>query len=81
MAPGDVALLDTATEGLDVTVLYATTVRPLDTAALRRATETAGTGVVLVEPYLAGTSTAAAHGSTPCRRGSGSVALSPGDGG
>ncbi|GHB31833.1 transketolase [Streptomyces viridiviolaceus] len=48
----------TATEGLDVTVLYATTVRPFDTAALRRATETAGTDVVLVEPYLAGTSTA-----------------------
>ncbi|NEC85961.1 transketolase family protein [Streptomyces sp. SID12501] len=54
-------MLDTvlaATEGLDVTVLYATTVRPFDTAALRRATEAAGTDVVLVEPYLAGTSTA-----------------------
>ncbi|WP_330309042.1 MULTISPECIES: transketolase [unclassified Streptomyces] len=50
-----------ATEGLDVTVLYATTVRPFDTAALRRATETAGTDVVLVEPYLAGTSTTAAN--------------------
>ncbi|MEV0238692.1 transketolase [Streptomyces sp. NPDC050674] len=49
-----------ATEGLDVTVLYATTVRPFDAAALRRATEAAGTDVVLVEPYLAGTSTAAA---------------------
>ncbi|MFE0476509.1 transketolase family protein [Streptomyces sp. NPDC058947] len=49
------------TEGLDVTVLYATTVRPFDGAALRRATETAGTDVVLVEPYLAGTSTAAAN--------------------
>ncbi|MFI9803309.1 transketolase family protein [Streptomyces sp. NPDC052301] len=48
-----------ATEGLDVTVLYATTVRPFDAAALRRATEAAGTDVVLVEPYLAGTSTAA----------------------
>ncbi|WP_369030954.1 transketolase family protein [Streptomyces adonidis] len=47
-----------ATDGLDVTVLYATTVRPFDTAALRRATEAAGTDVVLVEPYLAGTSTA-----------------------
>ncbi|WEH36873.1 transketolase [Streptomyces sp. AM 4-1-1] len=51
-----------ATEGLDVSVLYATTVRPFDAAALRRA---AGTGasvdVVLVEPYLAGTSTAAAN--------------------
>ncbi|MEU9626753.1 transketolase family protein [Streptomyces luteogriseus] len=50
-----------ATEGLDVTVLYATTVRPFDGAALRRVTETAGTDVVLVEPYLAGTSTAAAN--------------------
>ena len=47
-----------ATEGLDVTVLYAATVRPFDGAALRRATESAGTDVVLVEPYLAGTSTA-----------------------
>lgn len=50
-----------ATEGLDVTVLYANTVRPFDGAALRRATEAAGTDVVLVEPYLAGTSTAAAN--------------------
>lgn len=50
-----------ATKGLDVTVLYATTVRPFDGAALRRATETAGADVVLVEPYLAGTSTAAAN--------------------
>ncbi|MGW0823484.1 transketolase family protein [Streptomyces sp. NPDC002845] len=50
-----------ATEGLGVTVLYATTVRPFDAVALRRATEAAGTDVVLVEPYLAGTSTAAAN--------------------
>jgi transketolase len=50
-----------ATEGLDVTVLYATTVRPFDTAALRRATGAANADVVLVEPYLAGTSTAAAN--------------------
>ncbi|MEU6810176.1 transketolase [Streptomyces sp. NPDC046831] len=53
------AVLD-ATEGLDVTVLYGTTVRPFDAAALRRATAAAGTDVVLVEPYLAGTSAAAA---------------------
>jgi transketolase len=39
----------------------ATTVRPFDGAALRRATRAAGTDVVLVEPYLAGTSTAAAN--------------------
>ncbi|KND25083.1 transketolase family protein [Streptomyces acidiscabies] len=50
-----------ATEGLDVTVLYGTTVRPFDAQALRRATDSAGTDVVLVEPYLAGTSTPAAN--------------------
>ncbi|MFJ6572734.1 transketolase family protein [Streptomyces sp. NPDC091292] len=49
-----------ATEGLDVTVLYATTVRPFDAASLRRATGAATADVVLVEPYLAGTSTPAA---------------------
>ncbi len=48
-----------ATEGLDVTVAYTHTPRPFDTAGLRAAAgETAATGdaVVLVEPYLAGTS-------------------------
>ncbi len=38
---------------MDVTVLYAATVRPLDYETLR---QYAGTDVVLVEPYLAGTS-------------------------
>ncbi|MGY1454587.1 transketolase [Streptomyces sp. SS8] len=50
-----------AVRGLDATVLYAATVRPFDAAALRAAV--AGSGApeaVLVEPYLAGTSTAAA---------------------
>ncbi|WP_030262417.1 transketolase family protein [Streptomyces sp. NRRL B-24484] len=49
-----------ATEGLDLTVLYAATVRPFDAAGLRAA---AGErpDVVLVEPYLAGTSATAAH--------------------
>ncbi|MEU5929312.1 transketolase family protein [Streptomyces antimycoticus] len=52
-----------AVEGLDVTVLYATTVRPFDERTLRAtAGAAAGAGaavdVVLVEPYLAGTSTA-----------------------
>jgi transketolase len=48
-----------ATDGLDVTVLYLTTVRPFDAAALR---ETLGTpDVVLVEPYLAGTSALAVN--------------------
>lgn len=44
-----------ATDGLDVTVLYATTVRPFDGATLRSAV-TGVADVVLVEPYLAGTS-------------------------
>ncbi|MEU5000009.1 transketolase C-terminal domain-containing protein [Streptomyces sp. NPDC021622] len=51
-----------ATEGLDVGVLYATTVRPFDAEALRRAVGAAhAADVVIVEPYLAGTSTAAAN--------------------
>jgi transketolase len=45
-----------ATEGLDLTVLYATTVRPFDAETLR-ATLTEP-DVVLVEPYLRGTSVA-----------------------
>ncbi|EDY45499.2 transketolase family protein [Streptomyces sp. SPB074] len=49
-----------ATEGLDVTVLYASTVRPFDGPALRAAVDATGAAdVVLAEPYLAGTSTAA----------------------
>ncbi|MDH6127116.1 transketolase C-terminal domain-containing protein [Kitasatospora sp. GP82] len=44
-----------ATEGLDVTVLYAATVRPFDAAGLRAALGERA-DVVLVEPYLAGTS-------------------------
>lgn len=42
-----------ATEALDVTVAYTATPRPLDTPALRAL---ASRDVVLVEPYLAGTS-------------------------
>jgi transketolase len=46
-----------ATAGLDLTVLYAMTVRPLDARGLRAAAGAAGAAdVVLVEPYLAGTS-------------------------
>ncbi|PYC88121.1 transketolase [Streptomyces tateyamensis] len=47
-----------ATEGLDLTVLYAASVRPFDGAALRAAGHA---DVVLVEPYLAGTSNNEAH--------------------
>ncbi|MEV4612953.1 transketolase C-terminal domain-containing protein [Kitasatospora sp. NPDC049258] len=49
-----------ATEGLDVTVLYAATVRPFDAAGLRAALGDRA-DAVLVEPYLAGTSAQAAH--------------------
>lgn len=45
-----------ATVDLDVTVAYLATVRPFDAEGLRAAVD--GTDVVLVEPYLAGTSAA-----------------------
>jgi transketolase len=46
-----------AVADLDLTVLYAVTVRPFDAGALRRAVAASDTAdVVLVEPYLAGTS-------------------------
>jgi transketolase len=44
-----------AVEGLDVSVLYANTVRPFDGPALRSVLSRPD--VVVVEPYLAGTST------------------------
>jgi transketolase len=50
-----------ATLGLDVTVLYAVTIRPLDTATLRGTLGEAA--VVLAEPYLAGTSVPAVSGA------------------
>ncbi|HEY6499835.1 MAG TPA: transketolase [Streptosporangiaceae bacterium] len=50
-----------ATVGLDVTVLYAVTIRPLDTATLRGTLGEAA--VVLAEPYLAGTSVPAVSGA------------------
>ena len=46
-----------ATAGMDVTVLYSATVRPFDRVGLRRAVLGAAPAVVLVEPYLSGTST------------------------
>lgn len=46
-----------ATSGMDLTVLYTATVRPLDVAGLRAAVHAVDTpDVLLVEPYLAGTS-------------------------
>lgn len=45
-----------ATAGLDATVLYASTIRPFDGAGLRSAVLASSASVVLVEPYLAGTS-------------------------
>ena len=57
-----------ATATFDTTVLYASTVRPLDGDRLRASV--AGTDVVLVEPYLEGTSAAevsAALSNTPHR--------------
>jgi transketolase len=45
-----------AVAGLDVTVAYATTVRPFDGAGLRALAGSGSGAVVLVEPYLAGTS-------------------------
>jgi transketolase len=50
-----------AVEGLDMTVLYASTVRPFDAVTVRAAVARADApDLVLVEPYLAGTSTGAA---------------------
>ncbi|MCI2420479.1 transketolase [Saccharopolyspora sp. K220] len=46
-----------ATATLDVTVLYTATIRPFDVAGLRDAVRAASADVVLVEPYLRGTST------------------------
>ena len=43
-----------AVEGLDLTVLYATTVAPFDADALRRAAAKATASVILVEPYYEG---------------------------
>ncbi len=57
-----------ATADLDVTVLYAATVRPFDSATLRAVL--AEPAVVLVEPYLRGTSTGAVYealGDLPLR--------------
>jgi transketolase len=46
----------TATADMDVTVLYANTIRPFDHAGLVAAARAASPEIVLVEPYLRGTS-------------------------
>ena len=59
-----------ATAAMDVTVLYTATIRPFDAAGLRAAVRQAAPDVVLVEPYLRGTSTrevAEALSDTPHR--------------
>jgi transketolase len=45
-----------ATAELDVTVAYTNTPRPLDTVGLRELAADTGDAIVMVEPYLAGTS-------------------------
>jgi transketolase len=55
-----------AVSDLDVTVAYATTVRPFDAAGLR-ALEGASRTVVLVEPYLTGTSSFAVSSALASR--------------
>ncbi|MDM4723039.1 transketolase [Micromonospora sp. WMMA1363] len=60
----------TATSTADVTVLYASTVRPFDHAGLRAAVAAAAPNVMVVEPYLRGTSAhevAEALGDVPHR--------------
>ena len=59
------AVLD-AVADLDVTVAYATTVRPFDAEGLRSLAAASGT-VVLVEPYLAGTSAAVVSAALAAR--------------
>jgi transketolase len=59
-----------ATSTVDVTVLYASTIRPFDHVGLRAAVGAAAPNVVLVEPYLRGTSAhevAEALGDVPHR--------------
>ena len=52
-----------ATEGLDLTVLYLATVRPFDASVLRAALSRPD--LVLVEPYLEGTSSAVVSAALP----------------
>lgn len=56
-----------ATSGLNVTVLYAASIRPFDAATLRAlvTTHACTASIVLVEPYLAGTSAAEVSQALP----------------
>lgn len=54
-----------ATALMDVTVLYAATIRPFDSAGLRAAALASTPDVVLVEPYLSGTSSHAVGDALP----------------
>jgi transketolase len=59
-----------ATADLDVTVAYTNTPRPLDTAGLRELAAETGDAIVMVEPYLEGTSAwlvSRAYGNRPHR--------------
>ena len=56
-----------AVADLDVTVAYATTVRPFDEEGLRSLATASSGSVVLVEPYLAGTSAFAASSALASR--------------
>lgn len=59
-----------AAHGLDVTVLYATTVAPFDRETLRDAAARTGNSVILIEPYYEGTlvpEVVAALGPAPVR--------------
>jgi transketolase len=56
-----------ATAGLDVTVAYTNTPRPLDTAAVRALLPAGAPSIVLVEPYLAGTSSRLVADALPDR--------------
>ena len=58
-----------AVSDLDVTVAYTTTVRPFDGEGLRELASSASGAVVLVEPYLAGTSAYAASEALAGRSG------------
>ena len=63
-------MLDAVLDGvadLDVTVAYATTVRPFDAGGLSLLAAASSGSVVLVEPYLAGTSTFAVSSALAAR--------------